>query len=101
MAKLEEERAMHEERLAQMEAEMTQVFQMKVAEKEAKLKQTELELVSKHKEMQMALERQRQELEENKKRLMNTSNISQGSSGTLASGSSNTKVKRGLFGTSK
>jgi septin 7 len=67
--KMEEERLAHETKLSKMEAEMKMVFQAKVQEKEAKLKQSEEELYARHKEMKEALERQRQELEEKKKRL--------------------------------
>ena len=41
LAKYEEEKKAHEAKLAKMENEMRQVFQQKVAEKEARLKQTE------------------------------------------------------------
>ncbi|GAA6000817.1 hypothetical protein JCM10207_004673 [Rhodosporidiobolus poonsookiae] len=68
-AKLAEERALHESKLAKMEAEMKQVFQQKVHEKEAKLKQSEEELYARHREMKEALEKQRLELEEKKRRL--------------------------------
>jgi septin 7 len=53
--KQEEERTLHEQKLAKMEAEMKMVFQQKVAEKESKLKEQ--------------LERQRMELEEKKSRI--------------------------------
>lgn len=64
-----EERALHESKLAKMEAEMKMVFQQKVNEKEAKLKQSEEELYARHREMKEALEKQRLELEEKKRRL--------------------------------
>ncbi|KAL5495291.1 CDC3 [Sanghuangporus weigelae] len=67
--KMQEERTLHEAKLAKMEAEMNLVFQQKVAEKESKLKQSEEELYARHKEMKEALERQRLELEEKKKRI--------------------------------
>ncbi|KAM0787955.1 hypothetical protein ACM66B_006159 [Microbotryomycetes sp. NB124-2] len=68
-AKMAEERALHESKLAKMEAEMKMVFQQKVSEKEAKLKQSEEELYARHREMKEALEKQRLELEEKKRRL--------------------------------
>ncbi|CAD6901040.1 unnamed protein product [Tilletia controversa] len=68
-AKLMEERALHEAKLAKMENEMKLVFQQKVAEKEAKLKQSEEELYARHREMREALEKQRMELEDKKRRL--------------------------------
>jgi hypothetical protein len=64
-----EERALHEQKLAKMEAEMKMVFQQKVQEKEAKLKQSEEELYARHREMKDALEKQRLELEDKKRRL--------------------------------
>ncbi|KAI2629889.1 Septin-domain-containing protein [Hypoxylon sp. NC1633] len=67
--KQEEERALHEQKLAKMEAEMKMVFQQKVAEKESKLKQSEEELYARHREMKEQLERQRLELEEKKSRV--------------------------------
>lgn len=66
---MQEERTLHEAKLAKMEAEMNLVFQQKVAEKEAKLKQSEEELYARHKEMKEALNRQRQELEDKKVRV--------------------------------
>lgn len=69
LAKMEEERQLHEAKLQKMESEMKQVFQQKVQEKEAKLKQSEEELYARHKEMKDALEKQRLELEEKKRRL--------------------------------
>ncbi|KAK0718333.1 septin [Lasiosphaeria miniovina] len=67
--KQEEERSLHEQKLAKMEAEMKMVFQQKVAEKESKLKQSEEELYARHREMKEQLERQRLELEEKKSRV--------------------------------
>ena len=60
---------MHEAKLAKMEAEMKMGFQQKVQEKESKLKQSEEELYARHKEMKDALEKQRLDLEEKKKRI--------------------------------
>ncbi|KAK4043425.1 Septin-domain-containing protein [Parachaetomium inaequale] len=67
--KQEEERNLHEQKLAKMEAEMKMVFQQKVSEKESKLKQSEEELYARHREMKEQLERQRLELEEKKSRI--------------------------------
>jgi septin 7 len=64
-----EERTLHEAKLAKMEAEMKMVFQQKVQEKEAKLKQSEEELYARHREMKEALEKQKIELEDKKRRL--------------------------------
>ena len=60
---------MHEAKLAKMEAEMKLVFQQKVQEKEAKLKQSEEELYARHREMKDALEKQRLDLDDKKRRL--------------------------------
>ncbi|KAJ1310191.1 hypothetical protein OPQ81_006935 [Rhizoctonia solani] len=68
-AKMAEERTLHEAKLAKMEAEMKMVFQQKVQEKEAKLKQSEEELYARHREMKEALEKQKMELEDKKRRL--------------------------------
>ncbi|KAJ1516791.1 hypothetical protein HMI55_001387 [Coelomomyces lativittatus] len=66
---LEEARIQHELRLTKMEADMKLVFQQKVLEKEMKLKQSEDELHLRHKEMREALEKQRAELEDKKRKL--------------------------------
>lgn len=63
-AKMAEERSLHEQKLAKMEAEMKMVFQQKVQEKEQKLKQSEEELYARHREMKDALEKQRAELDD-------------------------------------
>ncbi|KAL7788978.1 septin [Trichoderma ceciliae] len=67
--KQEEERALHEQKLTKMEAEMKMVFQQKVAEKESKLKQSEEELYARHREMKEQLDRQRLELDDKKQRV--------------------------------
>ncbi|WPG97895.1 Hypothetical protein R9X50_00067700 [Acrodontium crateriforme] len=67
--KQEEERSLHEQKLAKMELEMKMVFQQKVQEKESKLKQSEEELYARHREMKEQLDRQRQELEDKKSRI--------------------------------
>jgi septin 7 len=67
--KQEEERSLHEQKLAKMEQEMKMVFQQKVAEKESKLRQSEEELYARHREMKDQLERQRADLEEKKARV--------------------------------
>ena len=56
-------------KLAKMEAEMKMVFQQKVQEKEQKLKQSEEELYARHREMKDALEKQRLELDDKKRRI--------------------------------
>jgi septin 7 len=69
IARMEEEKRQHEAKMQKMEAEMRMVFQQKVQEKESKLKLSEEELYARHKEMKEALEKQRLELEEKKRRL--------------------------------
>ncbi|KAI9294449.1 Septin [Neoconidiobolus thromboides FSU 785] len=69
VTKMEEERQLHEAKMQKMEAEMKMVFQQKVQEKEQKLKNSEDELYARHKDLKEALEKQRMELEEKKKRL--------------------------------
>lgn len=46
---MEEERVAHEQKLSKMESEMRAVFQAKVTEKEAKLKQSETEVKTRKK----------------------------------------------------
>ncbi|KAF3925843.1 Septin-7 [Dactylellina cionopaga] len=67
--KQEEERALHEAKLAKMEAEMKMVFSQKVAEKESKLMQSEEELYARHREMKEQLEKQKLDLEDKKNRV--------------------------------
>ena len=67
--KQEEERSLHEQKLAKMELEMKMVFQQKVAEKESKLKQSEEELYARHREMRDQLEKQRLDLDEKRNRI--------------------------------
>jgi Septin len=69
--RMQEERVLHEAKLAKMEAEMKMVFRQKVQEKEAKLKQSEEELYARHQEMKDSLEKQRLDLEEKKRKIEN------------------------------
>lgn len=69
LAKQEEERALHEAKLAKMEAEMKAVFQHKVSEKEKKLQRSEADLFNRHAEMKSKLEKQIQLLEDKKLQL--------------------------------
>ncbi|KAF2668539.1 septin 2 [Microthyrium microscopicum] len=84
--KQEEERALHEQKLAKMEMEMKMVFQQKVAEKESKLRQSEEELYARHKEMKDQLDRQRNELEERKVRIETGRPFDDGTKGTKKKG---------------
>lgn len=67
--KQEEERALHEAKLAKMEAEMKAVFQQKVSEKEKKLQRSEADLFARHKEMKEKLTKQIKLLEDKKSQL--------------------------------
>jgi septin 7 len=67
--RLEEEKALHDARLAKMESDMKAVFQQKVTEKEQKLQRSEAELFARHKEMKDQLEKQKRELEEKRAKL--------------------------------
>lgn len=69
LTKQEEERALHEAKLAKMEAEMKAVFQHKVSEKEKKLQRSEADLFNRHGEMKAKLEKQIQLLQEKKELL--------------------------------
>lgn len=69
--KQQEEKALHEAKLAKLEAEMKQIFQQKVSEKEKKLQKSEAELFSRHKEVKEKLLKQVKTLEEKKKQLEN------------------------------
>lgn len=68
-AKAVEEKTLHDAKLSKMEAEMKLVFQQKVQEKEAKLRQSEEELYARHREMKESLEKQRSELDDKRRRL--------------------------------
>lgn len=69
LLKQEEERALHEAKLAKMEAEMKSVFQQKVSEKEKKLQRSEADLFARHKEMKDKLIKQIKLLEDKKAQL--------------------------------
>lgn len=66
LARQAEEKALHEAKLAKMEAEMKLVFQEKVSEKEKKLQRSEADLFSRHKEMKDKLTKQIKLLEDKK-----------------------------------
>ncbi|XP_063340926.1 septin-7-like [Pelmatolapia mariae] len=63
LAQMEEERRKHVMKMKKMEAEMEQVFEMKVKEKKQKLKDSEAELERRHEQMKKNLEAQFKELE--------------------------------------
>ncbi|KAH3678116.1 hypothetical protein WICMUC_001680 [Wickerhamomyces mucosus] len=69
--KQQEEKALHEIKLQKLEADMKQIFQQKVSEKEKKLQKSEAELFARHKEVKEKLLKQIKQLEEKKKQLEN------------------------------
>lgn len=69
LTKQEEEKALHEAKLAKMESEMKAVFQQKVTEKEKKLQRSEADLFARHKEMKEKLAKQIKVLEDKKVQL--------------------------------
>lgn len=75
--KQEEEKQLHETKLAHLESQMKQIFQQKVAREEKKLQETEADLFSKHKEMRDKLLKQIKMLEEKKKELEATKALPQ------------------------
>ena len=69
ISKQQEEKTLHEAKLAKLEIEMKTVFQQKVSEKEKKLQKSETELFARHKEMKEKLTKQLKALEDKKKQL--------------------------------
>ncbi|QID86874.1 Cell division control protein 3 [Saccharomyces pastorianus] len=69
ISKQQEEKTLHEAKLAKLEVEMKTVFQQKVSEKEKKLQKSETELFARHKEMKEKLTKQLKALEDKKKQL--------------------------------
>ncbi|KAJ7056721.1 septin AspB [Mycena amicta] len=67
--RMREERAIHEAKLLKMEAAMKDVFREKVELQEQKLKQSEVELYARHKDMKDAMTKQWNQLNEKKKQL--------------------------------
>lgn len=67
LAQMEEEKSEHVQKMKKMEAEMEQVFEMKVKEKKQKLKDSEIELERRAEQMRRNLDQQQKELEEKKK----------------------------------
>ncbi|KAJ7881054.1 putative cell division control protein CDC3 [Mycena olivaceomarginata] len=67
--RLREERVIHEAKLAKMEVAMKEVFREKVELQEQKLKQSEVELYARHKEIKDALNRQWEDLSKKKAQL--------------------------------
>lgn len=69
LAQMEEEKREHDAKMKKMEAEMEQVFEMKVREKKQKLKDSEADLQRRHEQMRKTLEAQIKDLEERQKAL--------------------------------
>lgn len=67
LAQMDEEKREHDLKMKKMEAEMEQVFEMKVREKKQKLKDSEAELTRRAEATKKSLEQQAKELEEKRK----------------------------------
>ncbi|KAL7738133.1 hypothetical protein ACLKA6_006477 [Drosophila palustris] len=67
LTQMEEVKREHEQKMKKMEAEMEQVFDMKVKEKMQKLKDSELEMARRHEERKKALDLEIHELEEKRR----------------------------------
>lgn len=67
LAQMDEEKRDHDLKMKKMEAEMEQVFEMKVREKKQKLKDSEMELTRRHDVTRKSLEQQAKELDEKRK----------------------------------
>lgn len=67
LAQMDEEKREHDLKMKKMEAEMEQVFEMKVREKKQKLKDSETELTRRHEATKKSLEQQAKELEEKRR----------------------------------
>lgn len=67
LAQMDEEKREHDLKMKKMEAEMEQVFEMKVKEKKQKLKDSEMELSRRHEATKKQLEQQAKELEEKRR----------------------------------
>ncbi|CAH0545907.1 unnamed protein product [Brassicogethes aeneus] len=67
LAQMDEEKREHDVKMKKMEAEMEQVFEMKVREKKQKLKDSEAELTRRHEATKKQLEQQAKELEDKRR----------------------------------
>lgn len=67
LAQMDEEKREHDLKMKKMEAEMEQVFEMKVREKKQKLKDSEAELTRRHESTKKSLEQQAKELEDKRR----------------------------------
>lgn len=64
MSQMQEEKREHDSKMKKMEAEMEQVFEMKVKEKKTKLKDSEADLQRRAEQMKKSLEQQQKEIDE-------------------------------------
>ncbi|XP_071957527.1 septin-7-like isoform X2 [Antedon mediterranea] len=67
LSQFQDEKKEHDLKMKKMEAEMEQVFEMKVMEKKKKLKDSEADLRRRDEQMRKSLEQQQRELEEKRK----------------------------------
>lgn len=68
---IEDEKRNHKTRMAQMEKEMEQVFQLKVQEKRKRLKDSEIELQRRHEQMKKKMEEEWDSLEQRRQQFDN------------------------------
>ena len=68
---IEDEKRNHKTRMAQMEKEMEQVFQLKVQEKRKRLKDSEIELQRRHEQMKKKMEEEWDSLESRRQQFDN------------------------------
>lgn len=67
LAQMDEEKREHDLKMKKMEAEMEQVFEIKVREKKQKLKDSEMELTRRHETTRKQLEQQAKELDDKRR----------------------------------
>ncbi|XP_033754917.1 septin-7-like isoform X1 [Pecten maximus] len=95
LSQMAEEKREHDNKMKKMEAEMEQVFEMKVKEKKQKLKDSEADLQRRAEQMKKSLEQQQKELDERWKQFEKEKTTWEDSVGLTGKGSSeNISVKK-------
>ncbi|XP_052815886.1 septin-7-like isoform X2 [Mya arenaria] len=101
LSQMAEEKREHDTKMKKMEAEMEQVFEMKVKEKKQKLKDSEADLQKRSEQMKKSLEQQQQELDEKWKSFDKEKQMWEESTGYSNSlenvKDAHKKTKKGLF----
>ncbi|XP_069110935.1 septin-7-like isoform X2 [Argopecten irradians] len=101
LSQMAEEKREHDNKMKKMEAEMEQVFEMKVKEKKQKLKDSEADLQRRAEQMKKSLEQQQKELDERWKQFEKEKTTWEDSVGLTGKGSSENisgkKDKKRLF----